>query len=136
MTFRHHRTRVAQMPVRAFIIAVSSCLLLIASLSAGDSPWAADGMFSSPFGIGGCHVRNRHAADNATWVPEMAAIGLQVFRTPQAGWGALEPEEGKWRWDEFDKQVQYLQDQKFEFGVMLYGNAPWNKLDKPGTLPV
>lgn len=93
-------------------------------------------MFSSPFGIGGCHVRNRHAADNASWVPQMAAIGLRVFRTPHAGWGDLEPEEGKFHWDDFDRQLQYLQDHKFEFGVLVHGNARWNKLDKPGTLPV
>lgn len=96
----------------------------------------AEGMFASVFGIGGCHVRNRHAADNATWVPQMAAIGLRVFRSPQAAWGELEPEEGKWNWEEFDKQLAYLEEQRFEYGVLLHGNGRWNKLDKPGTLPV
>lgn len=96
----------------------------------------ADGMFASVFGIGGCHVRNRHAGDNSSWVPQMSAIGLRVFRTPHAAWGDLEVEEGKWHWGEFDKQLQYLTDQKFECGLLLHGNARWNKLDKPGTLPV
>lgn len=113
------------------------CAWLLQALAIADSqsPSTAH-LFSSSFGIGGCHVRNRHAGDNATWVPQMNAIGLRVFRTPHAGWGDLEPEEGKWHWDEFDKQLQYLQDQKFEFGVLLHGNARWNKLDGPGTLPM
>jgi len=106
----------------------------VAAEPAAPSP-AADS-FPSPFGIGGCHVRNRSRADNETWVPQMKAIGLRVFRTPQAGWGAVEPEEGRWAWDELDRQMEYLSGQGFEFGVMLYGNARWNKLDAPGTLPV
>lgn len=109
-------------------------VLLSAADNAPQQP--TDGMFASVFGIGGCHVRNRHAADNATWVPQMAAIGLRVFRSPQAAWGELEPEEGKWNWEEFDRQLKYLDEQKFEYGVLLHGNGRWNKLDKPGTLPV
>src|SRR5687768_9826533 len=111
MTFRHCRTGRFSPFFAALIFALVACLIVPVAM-------AADEMFSSPFGIGGCHVRNRHAADNVTWVPQMAAIGLHVFRTPHAGWGDLEPEEGKWRWDDFDKQMQYLQDQKFEFGVL------------------
>ena len=123
---------------RAALLAICSCLPLLSVIASAHGPVEEpkDRMFSSPFGIGGCHVRNRHAGDNASWVPQMNAIGLRVFRTPHAVWGGLEREEGKWHWDEFDKQLQYLQDQGFEFGVMLHGNCGWNKLDKPGTLPV
>ncbi|MCE9605307.1 MAG: hypothetical protein K8U03_10440 [Planctomycetia bacterium] len=66
----------------------------------------------------------------------MSAIGLSVYRSPQAAWGALEPEEGKWTWDEFDRQIQYLADQKYQFGLLMHGSPKWNRLDAPGTLPV
>lgn len=90
----------------------------------------------SPFGIGSCHVNNRSAEDNARWVPQMAAIGLHEYRTGMTGWSLVEPEEGKWNWTALDKQMTYLEEQGFRFGAMLYGNAKWNKLDAPGTLPV
>jgi len=97
---------------------------------------AAADAWPSPFGIGSCHVRNRSAEDNATWIPQMAAIGLHEFRTPHANWDALEPEKGRWAWEAFDRQRDYLTAQNFRYGILLIGNAKWNTLDPPGSLPV
>ncbi|WP_425614385.1 hypothetical protein NA78x_004252 [Anatilimnocola sp. NA78] len=118
------------LPVAMAIVAALLCV------SSADGQPDSTNAFPSPFGIGASHVRNRSAADNAAWIPQMGAIGLHVFRSPQVGWGGLEPEEGKWKWDELDKQTEYLAEQKFEFGMLLMGNTKWNQLDRPGTLPV
>lgn len=91
---------------------------------------------SGPFGIGSCHINNRTAQDNARWAPQMAAIGLRNYRAAQTHWGAVEPEEGQWRWDVLDAQMAYLKEQRFRFGGLLLGNPRWNSLDKPGYLPV
>ncbi len=32
--------------------------------------------------------------------------------------------------------MQYLEDRRIRFGAILVGNPSWNKLDRPGTLPV
>jgi len=90
----------------------------------------------SPFGIGSCHVRNRTAEDNGTWIPQMAAIGLREFRSPLVGWGTIELEKGTWAWESLDRQIDYLTAHKFRYGILLLGNAKWNKLDPPGSLPV
>jgi hypothetical protein len=90
----------------------------------------------SPFGIGSCYTNNRSARDNERWIPQMAAIGITHHRTGNTGWEAVEPEEGKWKWDELDRQLAYLDGHHITFGVILAGNAPWNKKDQPGSLPV
>jgi hypothetical protein len=90
----------------------------------------------SPFGIGSCYTNNRSAADNARWIPQMEAIGLHVFRTCETGWGAVEPEEGKWTWDKLDAQMNYMADHHFTFGAILAGSPKWNTKDHPNTLPV
>lgn len=96
----------------------------------------ATNAWSSPFGIGSCYIRNRSVEDNATWIPQMAAIGLHEFRTPHVSWGDLEREEGKWTWEPLDRQLEYLAAQNFRHGILLIGNAKWSKLDPPGSLPV
>lgn len=122
----------------AVVLASLGSALTFTASSTADAPDKSDtaNSWSSPFGIGSCYTRNRSMDDNMQWMPQMAAIGLHVFRTPHASWGDLEPEEGKWKWDVFDRQLEYLAEQKFEYGILLVGNAKWNKLDKPGTLPV
>lgn len=105
-------------------------------LSTGKLTAAKPALELSPFGIGSCYTNNRSAEDNARWVPQMAAIGLRVYRTPHTDWGAVEPEEGKWNWETLDRQMKYLSDRQFEFGVILAGTPGWNKLDRPGHLPV
>ncbi|MCB1211142.1 MAG: beta-galactosidase, partial [Verrucomicrobiales bacterium] len=90
----------------------------------------------SPFGIGGCHINNRTAADNARWIPQMAAIGVSVHRCAQTSWGAVEPEEGRWTFAALDAQMDYLEAQGFSFGGILMGSPKWNTKDAPGTLPV
>ncbi len=89
-----------------------------------------------PFGIGSCHVNNRSAQDNERWMPQMEAIGLKFNRSAHTGWGAVEPEQGKWQWQPLDEQLAYLAKHHFETGGMLIGNPKWNKLDAPGNLPV
>ena len=110
-------------------------LLLGVNLSAGEKT-AQPATKMSPFGIGSCHVNNRTAEDNARWIPQMAAIGVHEYRTAATGWSQVELEEGKWNWTALDKQMKYLEDQGLRFGAMLNGNAKWNKLDAPGSLPV
>ena len=90
----------------------------------------------SPFGIGSCYINNRSASDNARWIPQMAAIGIRVYRTPHTDWGTLEAEKGAWNWKPLDEQMNYLADNGFEFDALLAGNPRWNTLDKPGNLPV
>ncbi len=101
------------------------------SLLAADTPPAW-----SPFGIGSCYINNRSEQDNARWVPQMAAIGLKFYRSAHTDWGALEPAAGEWIWATLDKQLDYLAAQGMTCGGILHGNARWNKLDRPGTLPV
>ena len=89
-----------------------------------------------PFGIGSCHVNNRSMQDNDRWIPQMQQIGLRYYRTPQTGWSAVEPEQGKWHWETLDAQLAYLKDQGFSSGGILIGNPGWNTRDEPGTMPV
>ena len=60
----------------------------------------------------------------------------RFFGVPLTYWGAMEPEEGKFTWENLDAQIAYLKERKIENGALLLGNAPWNKADKPGHLPV
>ena len=89
-----------------------------------------------PFGIGSCHINNRSAQDNARWMPQMEAIGLKYNRSAHTGWGAVEPEQGKWHWQPLDEQLAYYAEHHFETGGMLIGNPKWNRLDAPGNFPV
>lgn len=106
--------------------------------SGGEAPGADKPapLALSPFGVGSCYVNNRSVRDNARWVPQMAGIGLGVYRAPHTDWGAVEPQEGKWAWEPLDEQMQYLDKHKFVYGAILIGNPKWNKKDAPGTLPV
>lgn len=112
------------------------CSLALLKAAAPETPDQGKDAPLSPFGIGSCHTNNRSAADNARWIPQMAAIGLHVYRTCNTGWAAVEPEEGKWTWESLDAQMSYMSDQHFTFGAILAGTGKWNKLDHPGTLPV
>ena len=95
---------------------------------------AADDL--GPFGIGSCHTNNRSMQDNARWVPQMKAIGLRYYRTPQTSWSAVEPSEGQWKWSTLDQQMSYLTEQGFDFGGILIGNPAWNTRDARGNLPI
>src|SRR4051794_33758736 len=92
--------------VRSVFLFVPCVLSLWATVRAADP---ADSKTFSPFGIGASHVNNRSAEDNARWIPQMAEIGIHFHRTANTGWGAVEPEEGKWKWDALDKQMKYLE---------------------------
>ncbi len=96
----------------------------------------AEESLPGPFGIGSCHVNNRSAQDNVRWMPQMEAIGLKFNRSAHTGWGAVEPEQGKWHWQTLDEQLAYFSEHHFETGGMLIGNPKWNTLDAPGNLPV
>jgi hypothetical protein len=116
------------------LLAVAAPFGLAGGVAAADPPDPAAAL--SPFGVGSCYVNNRTARDNARWVPQMAAIGLGVFRTPHTDWGAVEPEPGKWAWGPLDEQMKYLDDHKFVYGAILVGNPKWNTKDAPESLPV
>lgn len=113
---------------RCFTCAVAVALLPLLNLVFADD--------LGPFGIGSCHINNRSMQDNARWIPQMQQIGLRYYRTPQTGWSAVEPEQGKWHWETLDAQLAYLQDQGFSSGGILIGNPGWNTRDEPGTMPV
>jgi len=87
-----------------------------------DAPGHPAAAALSPFGIGSCYTNNRSAQANATWVPQIAAIGITNQRTCETGWSAVEPEEGKWAWDALDAQMSYLQAQHIDFGGILAGD--------------
>jgi hypothetical protein len=121
--------------MREFAMPQFRLLALAAVLAAAGSGRAADKPLS-PFGVGSCYINNRSAQDNARWVPQMAAIGLGVYRTPHTDWGAVEPEPGKWAWGPLDEQMKYLDGHKFVYGALLVGTPKWNKKDAVGSLPV
>lgn len=87
------------------------------------------------FGIGSCHSCNWGAPANERWMPKMVEIGLTNHRTCNTGWSEVEPAEGKWRWDNLDKQMAYLEGQKVVHGGIFAGSPKWNTKDK-GGLPV
>ncbi|BCX46824.1 beta-xylosidase [Haloferula helveola] len=89
-----------------------------------------------PFGIGSCHINGRSVDDYERWVPEMREIGIGYQRSLMTHWGAVEPEPGKWNWENVDAQWKYLHDLGFETGTLLIGTPSWNKKDPPGHLPV
>jgi hypothetical protein len=108
----------------------------VSETAADDKPKGPPPAYLSPFGIGGSHARNWGAEANASWIPQMIEIGITSQRTCNTGWGAVEPEEGKWKWDLLDKQMTYLEGQRVAFGGIFNGNVKWNTKDKPGHLPV
>ena len=113
---------------------------LVAAICAASAPpaMAADGTDPaaiSPFGVGACAANNRSAEADATWVPQMAAIGVSSTRCVSTDWGKVEPEEGTWRWDGLDAQIKYMEDQHFFFGGILIGKPKWDKANQKG-LPV
>ena len=66
----------------------------------------------------------------------MAEIGIPYQRSLMSTWGALEPEPGKWVWENLDAQWQYLHDRGIETGTLLLGKPTWDQSDPPGYLPV
>jgi polysaccharide biosynthesis protein PslG len=108
----------------------------LGEIAAEDKPDHATDVTRSPFGIGSCHINNVSAKANMRWMPQMVAIGISSHRMCHTGWGSVEPQEGKWTWDELDKQMSYLEGQHIAFGGILAGSGKWNTKDKKGTLPV
>lgn len=92
----------------AFIVAM--CLLP----ASAETPASAPAATLSRFGIGSCYTNNRSAQDYARWVPQMADIGLQVFRTPHTDWV-------QWSW-------------KWEREMRLSGSGPWKYKSHHGNL--
>lgn len=90
----------------------------------------------SPFGIGSCHVNGRSVEDFERWVPLTREIGIRVHRSLMNHWGAVEPEPGKWDWENVDAQWRYLHEKGITTGALLLGSPGWNTKDKPGHLPV
>ena len=90
----------------------------------------------SPFGIGSCHVNSRSVEDLSRWIPQMQKLGLRFLRSGASQWGAVEPGEGKWTWENLDAQLDYLREHGMRSGAILLGSPGWNKADPPGHLPV
>ena len=120
----------------AFVFVATLTILMPRQMDAEVNPGPGTSVDLGPFGIGSCHVHNRTAQDNARWVPQMEAIGLRFYRSPETAWPAVEPSEGKWNWEALDKQMTTLQEHGMSFGGILIGNPRWNAKDRPGTLPV
>ena len=114
------------------LVLLAAVLFLPFRVFGDDTPFP----ITSPWGIGSDYHRNRSAEDNATWIPQMEAIGLSNDRTVETDWPALEPQKGVWSWDKLDAQIKYVTDHHFQVGGILIGNPAWNKKDEPGTLPV
>jgi len=112
----------------------ATCLALnVFAVRAADRPDQAANTTLSPFGIGSDY----HTGQDLTkWMPQMAAIGIRMYRTVTSTWAPIEPEKGKWSWEKMDSQMAYLDSLHISYGGLLYENAPWNTLDRPGTLPV
>ena len=55
----------------------------------------------------------------------MADLGVRFLRSGAAHWNAVEPEEGKWRWEDLDGQMKYLEERQIEGGALLLGNPGW-----------
>src|SRR5580700_1592269 len=137
MILRRSVKRTPAIGVMAVIVVVGFCAHSRRGKAvAADAPDKPAVTNLSPFGIGSCYTNNRSAQANATWVPQMAAIGISNARTCETGWSAVEPEEGKWNWDGLDAQMTYLDGQHIDFGGILAGNPKWNIKDKKGNLPV
>lgn len=109
---------------------------LISALHPFPAFAAEDPLALGPFGIGSCHVNNRSAKDNDRWIPQMEAIGLRYYRTAHTGWGEVERGQGQFDFKNLDEQMDYLAKHQMTFGGILIGTPSWNKLDKPGSLPV
>lgn len=115
-------------------VMMAICLALaVASSLVAQAPDPKSTPALNPFGIG---------ADNQTsqtwnkWLPQMSSIGLTEVRCLRCCWGDVEPQEGKWTWDRLDSQLRDATASRMDFtGIFLF-NAPWNKMDKPGSLPV
>ncbi len=90
----------------------------------------------SPFGIGSCYINSRSVKDFERWVPQMQKLGLRSFRSGATGWSQVEPDEGRFKWQALDEQLEYLSRHEFVFGGLLNGGVEWNKLDPGGHLPV
>ncbi len=113
---------------------VAVCLMLTAGATQA-AEYSTD-VTQSPFGIGSCHSNNWGAPANTRWIPQMTAIGITSHRTCNTGWSEVEPQEGKWTFDNFDAQMAYLESQHVAFGGIFAGNPKWNTKDNRGNLPV
>ena len=137
MSASNPMNRIAMTGFAAVVLFAGLCgLSPIGETVAGDKPNQATNVTRSPFGIGSCHINNVSAKSNMRWIPQMVAIGVTSHRTCNTSWGAVEPAEGKWTFDELDRQMSYLEEQKVAFGGIFAGNPKWNTKDKRGTLPV
>jgi hypothetical protein len=105
-----------------FLAALACAIPVMALVRADDTPPAASPASPSPemgqmipFGIGSDY----HTGQNLTpWIPQVAALGIHEIRTCSPA------------------QRDYLTQQGFRFGGLLYGVPPDDTLDAPYTLPV
>jgi hypothetical protein len=126
---------VSRRPDRRRTLCQPRCALACLLLLAGHGVLPADAQETmSPFGIGSCYINGRSKADNARWIPQMAAIGLHELRSPHTSWNNVEPRQGQWTWEALDEQMAYLESNRMRCGGLLLGSVPWDKASK--GLPV
>jgi len=79
-------------------------------------PYTGNGEILGPFGIGGCNVRTRDK-NFATWIPQMAAIGITTIRgLGGTGWSG----QAERKFDTVDWQLEYLNSQGLSSGGGFY----------------
>lgn len=125
----------SSIPRFALTLATLAALVTLPATSADDKLDPARDVTRSPFGIGSCHIHNVSAKNNSRWLPQITAIGVKSHRTAATSWNAIEPAQGKWAFDELDKQMTYLEEQGVAFGGIFYGNPKWSANGTKG-LPV
>jgi polysaccharide biosynthesis protein PslG len=112
---------------------VARALILICCLGALTGTEAQQGTSKlSPFGIGSDDL---HSRDLRPWLLQMTKTGVRNLRACRTLWESVEPQEGIWNWQTMDAQLDFTEANHIECWGFLYGEAPWNKKDRPGGFP-
>jgi len=76
----------------------------------------------SPFGIGGDHLTTQAPEK---WIPQMAAIGIRVNRSPHTNWDNVQPGINQWNWEPCDRRVRFIMENGIDTGGLLVGYPEW-----------
>ena len=112
--------RLSMKTVKRFLATVPAALSLAfaaaASAAANPNPAPAGGEIAGVFGIGGCNFRTREH-NYETWIPQMAAIGINTVRgLGGTGWTG----EAERNYANVDWQAEYLARHGISFGGGFY----------------
>ncbi|MDD5261063.1 MAG: endo-1,4-beta-xylanase [Methylacidiphilales bacterium] len=107
----------------------AAILILIAPVSrAADNPNQVPGAPTSPWGFGGGDW-------NLEADIQMEAIGCHENRTTFTNWERVEPEPGKWNFEQMDANLKYLEEHKIRTGGWFFGSG-WVNGKRTGGFPV